>query len=45
MKRKDAEEMKKIARCIAMTAKDFAGTADEVKATVASICEKFPLYK
>ena len=40
-----AEEMKKIARCVALTAKDFEGTADEVKATVASICEKFPLYK
>ena len=40
-----AEEMKKIARCVALTAKDFEGTADEVKATVASICERFPLYK
>ena len=39
-----AEEMKVIARCIAMTAKDFEGTADEVKATVAAICEKYPLY-
>ena len=40
-----AEEMKKIAHCIALTAKDFEGTADEVKATVASICQQFPLYK
>jgi len=40
-----AEEMKRIARCIALTAKDFEGTAAEVKATVADICEKFPLYK
>ena len=39
-----AEEMKKIARCISMTAKDFDGTADEVKAMVAEICKKFPLY-
>ena len=38
-------EMKDIARCIALTAKDFEGTADEVKSTVAAICEKFPLYK
>jgi len=38
-------EMKKIARCIALTAKDFEGTSEEVKATVASICGKFPLYK
>ena len=30
---------------IALTAKDFEGTADEVKATVAQICEKFPMYK
>ena len=40
-----SEEMKKIAHCIALTAKDFEGTADEVKATVADICEKFPMYK
>ena len=39
------EEMKKIAHCVALTAKDFEGTAAEVKATVADICEKFPLYK
>ena len=39
-----AEEMKKIAHCIALTAKDFEGTADEVKATVAEICQKFPMY-
>ena len=38
-------EMKQIAHCIALTAKDFEGTAAEVKATVADICEKFPLYK
>ena len=40
-----AEEMKQIAHCIALTCKDFEGTSDEVKATVAAICEKFPLYK
>ena len=39
------EEMKRIAHCIALTARDFEGTADEVKATVADICAKFPLYK
>jgi glycine hydroxymethyltransferase len=39
-----AEEMEKIAHCIALTAKDFEGTADEVKATVAEICKKFPMY-
>ena len=40
-----AEEMKKIAHCIAMTAKDFEGTADEVKAIVAEICAEYPLYQ
>ena len=39
-----AEEMKQIAHCVALTAKDFEGTSEEVKATVAAICEKFPLY-
>ena len=39
-----AEEMKRIAHCIALTAKDFEGTQDEVRATVADICAKFPLY-
>ena len=39
------EEMKRIARCIAMTARDFEGSQAEVKATVADICEKFPLYR
>ncbi len=38
-------EMKQIAHCIAMTARDFEGTAEQVKATVAEICEHFPLYK
>ena len=40
-----AEEMKQIAHCIALTCKDFKGTSAQVKATVAEICEKFPLYK
>ena len=39
------EEMKQIAHCVALTAKNFEGTQSEVKATVAAICEKFPLYK
>ena len=38
------EEMKRIGHCIALTAKDFKGTQAEVYATVAEICEKFPLY-
>ncbi len=38
------EQMKQIARCIGMTARDFDGTTDEVKTIVASICKEFPLY-
>ncbi len=38
-------EMRRIAKCIGMTARDFEGTSAEVKAVVADICEKFPLYK
>ena len=39
------EEMRKIARCIAMTARDFEGTAHEVRHMVREMCEQFPLYK
>ena len=38
-------EMKQIAHCIGLTARDFEGTAKEVQETVREICEKFPLYK
>ncbi len=38
-------EMKQIAKCIGMTARDFEGSQAQVRATVAEICEKFPLYK
>ena len=41
----DEPEMKKIAHCIALTAKDFEGTQAEVHATVSEICEQFPMYK
>ena len=40
-----AEEMKRIAHCIGKTARDFEGTAKEVKEVVADITAKFPLYK
>ena len=40
-----AEEMKRIAKCIGMTARDFEGTATEVKTIVGEICEKYPLYR
>ena len=39
-----AEEMKQIAHCIALTAKDFEGTTKEVRDTVAAICQKYPMY-
>ena len=38
-------EMKQIAQCIGMTARDFDGTQAQVRDTVAEICKKFPLYK
>jgi len=38
-------EMKTIAKCIGMTARDFEGTQAQVRATVADICQRFPLYK
>ncbi len=39
------EEMRVIAKCIAMTARDFEGTARQVRDTVAEICRKYPLYQ
>ncbi len=38
-------QMEQIARCIAMTARDYQGTRQEVLETVAQICEEFPLYQ
>ena len=38
-------EMKRVARCIGMTARDFEGTRKLVLETVADICQQFPLYK
>lgn len=37
-------EMKRVAHCIALTAKNFENTREEVKATVAEICSQYPLY-
>ncbi len=39
-----AEEMKQIAHCIGMTARDYEGTSKQVQETVAEICKRFPLY-
>ena len=38
-------QMKQIAHCVALTARDFDGTRKEVQDTVAAICDQFPLYK
>ncbi len=38
------EEMKTIARCIAATAHDYEGTAEETRRTVNELCARFPLY-
>ena len=39
------EEMAVIARCIAMTAKDFENKADEVRTLVAELTGRYPLYE
>lgn len=39
------EQMKQIAHCIALTARDFTGTTRQVQEIVAQICEQFPLYR
>ena len=39
-----AEEMKTIAKLFKLTATDFENSADYVRATVAEICKKYPLY-
>ena len=40
-----AEDMKKIAEFIALAITDFENKADYIKAGVAEICAKYPLYK
>ena len=39
------EDMKVIAKLFGKVAKDFDATSDEVRATVADICKKYPLYR
>ncbi len=39
------EDMKTIARLFGKVAKDFDTSADEVRAEVAEICKKYPLYR
>ncbi len=40
-----AEDMDTIADCIKLAATDFATRADEIRARVTAICEKYPLYR
>ena len=40
----NTEDMKTIARLFGLTAKDYEGSANEVRATVAELCKKYPLY-
>ena len=39
-----AEDMKTIAKLLALTAKDYENSAAEVRAAVAELCKKYPLY-
>ena len=40
----NTDDMKTIAHLFALTAKDYEGSADKVRATVAELCKKCPLY-
>jgi len=40
-----AADMKIIASCVKKTATDFEGSADQVRAAVAELCAKYPLYE
>ena len=40
----NTEDMKTIARLFGLTARDYEGSANEVRATVAELCKKYPLY-
>lgn len=39
------EDMRSIAHCVSLTAKDFEGSRQEVLSTVAALCEKYPMYQ
>jgi glycine hydroxymethyltransferase len=40
----NTEDMKTIAHLFALTAKDYEGSANKVRAAVAELCKKYPLY-
>ena len=39
------DDMKQIAECIYLTAKDFEGSKDKIREMVTAICKKYPLYE
>ena len=39
------EDVRQVAHCVALTARDFEGTRQEVLDTVAQLCKKYPLYE
>ena len=39
------DDLKEVAKLISMTLKDFNKNADEVRARVAALCKKYPLYE
>jgi len=41
----NTDDMKTLAHLIGLTAKDFDGSRDYIRAEVTKICEKYPLYK
>ena len=41
----DEDDMREIAAIISMTLKDFDNKADEARARVKALCEKYPLYE
>ncbi len=41
----NTEDMKTLAHLLALTAKDYENSADKVRAEVAALCKKYPIYK
>ncbi|MBO4228912.1 MAG: serine hydroxymethyltransferase [Clostridia bacterium] len=39
------EDMRTVAHLMALAAKDYEGSADRIRANVASLCEKYPLFR
>ena len=39
------DDMKQIAECIYLTAKDFDNSKDKIREMVTAICKKYPLYE